>query len=64
MKHPLADWCGVCGLLVPSTDMLNGVCRECRTDGWVAPLDPTDAEIERALKRMDRVLGPGWLESE
>jgi hypothetical protein len=64
-QHLLGDWCDRCGLLVPASEIQGGLCGECRDgDDDPAPPGPTDAEIDRAMRRMDHVLGPGWLESK
>jgi hypothetical protein len=61
-QHLLGDWCDRCGLLVPASDIVDGICRDCRDDcPSNAPLELTDAEIDRALDRMDELFGPGWL---
>jgi hypothetical protein len=59
----MAEWCDCCGLLVPVSEILAGICGECRDGGaGSSPPGPTDAEIDRALDRMDELFGPGWVE--
>jgi len=57
--------CG-CGLLVPASDMADGVCSHCRDgdDPDRAPPGPTDAEIDRALARLDYLFGRDWFEAK
>jgi hypothetical protein len=63
-NHLPAAWCDRCGLLVPASDVVDGVCAECDAEIAREPPGPTDAEIDRALDRMDHLFGPGWLEDK
>jgi Zn finger protein HypA/HybF involved in hydrogenase expression len=59
-----AAWCDCCGQLVATSDIRDGICPDCRDgDERARRDDPTDAEIDRALDRMDYLFGPGWLKS-
>jgi hypothetical protein len=62
--HFPAGWCSMCGLLVPSSEIVDGICSECDDEIKHTPPGPTDAEIDRALDRMDYLFGPGWVDSD
>jgi hypothetical protein len=63
-QHLLGDWCDRCGLLVPASDIVGGLCGDCRDGDDRAPPGPTDAEIDRAMEWMDYLFGRDWFEAK
>ena len=64
-NHLPAAWCDRCGLLWVPSEIVDGVCSYCRDDGADrTPPGPSDAEIDRAMARMDHLFGRDWFEAK
>lgn len=59
----LCQWCDE-HPVVAQLDEINGplVCRRCLDRAAGKPEPPTEAEIERSLRRMELLIGKEWLE--